>query len=317
MSKQSGKCSFVILAAVLGIACAQFGFAQTFHSVSIPASASGGIFSMSAGGNSVWFTANGNAYSYHHGDSGFQQYPHTPAGLLQIAAGGGNSFWLTPDEVWVLGPLMNDFNNIPYRLTSSGFVQMPGRLSQIAVGPGGRDSCHPYEVWGLNSSNEIFRFDYCSGQFNQQPGSLGSIAVGGAGVWGVNSSGQISQLNFATHTLIQIPGIPNVVELTVGPTGTWGLDSFDQVYEFNPLTQTFVVMNGQFMADISAGGNGVWGLTRPDMKGHVGVWRLEPSIQQFVQVVSAGPNSLLFSVGDGSGIWSPDADNRVFAFSTP
>lgn len=315
MSKQPDKCSIVILAAVLGIACAQFGFAQTFHSVSIPASASAaGIFWMSAGANSVWFTDfNGNVYSYHNGDSGFKQY-QTPAIFGEIAAGGGNSFSLTPDEVWALA-IQEDGAGIPYRLTSSGFVQMPGDLLQIAVGPGGRDSCHPYEVWGLSPSNQIFRFDYCSGQFNQQPGSLAYIFVGGAGVWGINSSFQIFELNFATHTFIQIPG--TVDQIAVGPTGTWGIDnSTNQVYEFDPVTQTFVAMNGQFLWGMSAGGDGVWGISA-----NAEIWRLEPSIHQFVQV--PGTVNAVPIVGDGSGIWSAAATGgsiyltQVLAFSTP
>lgn len=316
MSKQAKKCSIVILAAVLGIVCAQVGFAQAFHSVSIPASASAaGISSMSAGGNSVWFTdGKGNVYSYHNGDSGFQQYLQTPASLSAIAAGGGNSFSLTPDEVWALGPPGFGWNSIPYRLTSSGFVPMPGSLSQITVGPGGRDSCHPYEVWGLNQGDQIFRFDYCSGQFNQQPGSLGLIWVGGAGVWGIDSSGRIFQLNFATHTLVQIPG--TLDQLIVGPTGTWGLDfSTNQVYEFDPVRQTFVAMSGQFLWGMSAGGDGVWGISR-----NAEIWRLEPSIQQFVQV--PGTLTTVPFVGDGSGIWAMGGwtngnFTQALAFSTP
>ena len=317
MSKQPGKCSLVILAAVLSIDCAQFGLAQTFHNVPVPASASASdILAVSVGGNSVWFLDfNGVVYSYHHGDSAFKQYP-TSMTFGVIAAGGGNAFSLTPDEVWTLGdPGPGVTGRSPYRLTGSGFVQMPGKLWQIAIGPGGRDSCHPYEVWGTNPSNQIFRFDYCSGQFNQQPGSFSYIYVGGAGVWGTNGS-QIFQLNFATHTLVQIPNPGSIYQLAVGPTGTWGIDSNYQVYEFDPSTQRFVAMNGQFLWGMSAGGNGVWGINL-----NANIWRLEPSIQGFAQV--PGTLNTVPFVGDGSGIWALGAaDGGIFqdgmsAFSTP
>jgi len=52
MKKQPGKSALVILAAVLEVACAQFGFAQTFHNVPGPGSSR-----VSAGGQSVWVLA--------------------------------------------------------------------------------------------------------------------------------------------------------------------------------------------------------------------------------------------------------------------
>jgi hypothetical protein len=312
MSKQPEKTSLVTLAAVLGVACAQFGFAQTFHSV--PVQNNAGFVGISAGGNSVWAAdAAGNAYSYSYGGSGFTLY-HQTAGKFtqQIAAGGGSSFTLQPDAVWAL-----DLSDNIYQLTGAGFVKVPGSLSQIAVGPGGRDSCHAYEVWGINSASQVFRFDYCSGQFNQQPGALAQIAVGGAGVWGLNSSQEIYELDFATHAFIQIPG--TLRQIAVGPSGTWGLGLNDQVYQFDPVTQSFVAMNGQFLNEISAGGNGVWGVSFNDAGPDSPIWRLEPSTQSFVQV----PGSLAFiTVGTGGGIWGitipfqPGSTN-VWAFSTP
>jgi hypothetical protein len=312
MSKQPGKTSLVILAAVLGVACAQFGFAQTFHSVSVSLPSNADIVGISAGGNSVWAADTaGNAYSYSYGASGFTRYGQTGVAKTQIAAGGGNSFSLQPDAVWTL-----DGSDNIYQLTASGFVKVPGSLSQIAVGQGGRDSCHPYEVWGINATDEVFRFDYCSGQFNQEPGALSQIAVGGAGVWGLNSSQEIYELDFATHALIQIPG--TLRQIAVGPTGAWGLGLNNQVYQFDPVTQSFVAMSGQFLNQISAGGNGVWGIS--GLIGFNGpIWRLEPSTQSFVQV----PGSLAFiTVGTGGGIWgftipAELGSTNVLAFSTP
>jgi hypothetical protein len=308
MSKQLRKYSLVILAAVVAIACAPSGLAQSFHNVPVPSSATGFIGTLTVGGNSAWFPDdNRNIYSYHYGDSGFKLYTQAPAIFGTVAAGGGNAFSQTPDEVWALGVPETGSVFIPYRLTSSGFVAMPGRLWQIAVGPGGRDSCHPYEVWGTNPSNQIFRFDYCSGQFNQQPGSFSYIFVGGAGVWGLNGS-QIFQLNFATHTLVQIPNPGGIYQIAVGADGTWGIGSNYQVYEFDSVTQRFVAMAGQYLWGMSAGANGVWGINTSAQ-----IWRLEPSIRGFAQV--PGTLNTVPFVGDGGGIWVEA--NLFSAFATP
>jgi hypothetical protein len=48
------------------------------------------------------------------------------------------------------------------------------------------------DVWGVNASNEIFRFNPNSQLFEQIPGSLVQIAIGlGSGVWGINASNEI------------------------------------------------------------------------------------------------------------------------------
>src|SRR5271163_1950467 len=143
MKKESGKFSLVILAAVLGVACAQFGFAQTFKNVTNSEDAL--IAQVSAGGSSVWaIDPFGAAYLYSGPSSEFE-IQVSPSQFVQIAAGGGNQFQSQPDAIWAL-----DKSHNVYTITDSGFFQEPGSLVQIAVGPGYQDSCHPYEVWGIN-----------------------------------------------------------------------------------------------------------------------------------------------------------------------
>jgi hypothetical protein len=180
MKKKSGKFSLVIFAAVLGVACVQFGFAQTFKNV--PGAPN--FRQVSAGGQSVWALANSGGLSFYEtgsGDGGWV-FNESATHFIQIAPGGGNLFQSQPDAVWAL-----DASHNIYTLTASGFVQVSDALGQIAVGPGYQDSCHPYEVWGISLTSQVFRYDYCSGQFNQEPGTLARIAVGGAGVWGLTS----------------------------------------------------------------------------------------------------------------------------------
>src|SRR6266481_3943058 len=171
--------SFVkMLALVLGIACTQSAPAQTFKHVTVK----GGVplVQIAAGGASVWARAsNGNPYIFKSNKFVLAN----SISLTQIAVGGGNS--RQPDEVWGL-----DSAGSIYRATKSGtswiFNQVPGILDFIVVGIGYADTCHPYEAWGLNPSAAIFRFNYCSGSWEQIPGTLQTMAVGGGEVWGLN-----------------------------------------------------------------------------------------------------------------------------------
>jgi len=76
-----------------------------------------------------------------------------------------------------------------------------GSLARVAAGRG--------EVWGLNASDQIYRFNSSTKQFLQIPGSLTQIAVGGGTllqadeVWGVNASDQIYRFNFSTKTFVK------------------------------------------------------------------------------------------------------------------
>jgi len=302
MKKQSGKFSLVILAAVLGLVCAQLGFAQTFKSVT---NSEGALMAqVSAGGSSVWaIDAFGANYIYSGPESEFL-IQVSPAQFVQIAAGGGNQFQSQPDAVWAL-----DTSHNIYTLTDSGFVQVSGALVQITVGPGYQDSCHPYEVWGINLTNEVFRYDYCSGQFNQEPNTtLAQIAAGGAGVWGLaTKTGQIFELDFASHAFNKVTG--KFGQIAVGNNGVWGIDGSGNVHQWNTVTQKFAIMPGISLTQISAGGNGVWGLTSSGQ-----IFRLDASSQTFVQI----PGTLVtISAGTGGGVWGINSSGAVFAFSTP
>ena len=225
----------------------------------------------------------GHPYVYSNSSSQFVQQA-SAAQFVQIAAGGGNQF--QPDAVWAL-----DASHNIYSLTDSGFTQQPGALVQIAVGPGYQDSCHAYEVWGINLSNQVFRFDFCSGQFNQEPGiTLAQIAAGGAGVWGLaTKTGEIYELDFTTHVFNKIPG--RLAQIAVGPNGVWGIDGSGDVHQLSPVTRRFVLMPNAELTQISAGGNGVWGLHS------AGAFRLDASSETWVQIsgtfvtISAGIKS--------------------------
>jgi len=297
MKNQIGNSLAVILALVLGIGCTQSAPAQTFKRVNVKGGVA--LVQIAAGGASVWARANnGNPYIL----KGKQFVLANSINLSQIAVGGGNA--LQADAVWGL-----DYSDNIYSATRSGstwvFSKVPGALGLIAVGPGYHDNCHPYEVWGLDISSQIFRYNFCGKTFDQVPGSLISLAVGGGDMWGTNSNGAIFRFNFATGSFDQLPG--TLTQITVGPNGLWGL--FDtQIYEFYDNIQNFSQLPG-VLVDLHAGGDGVWGLTSSGQ-----IFRLEPSTSTFVQI----PGILArISVGSGGGVWGINGAKEAYWFSTP
>ena len=298
MKNQTGNSLVVMLALALGIACMQSASAQTFKKVNVAGNAP--LAQVSAGGASVWALAsNGKPYILKGGSFALAN----AISLSQIAVGGGNT--RQADTVWAL-----DSSGKIYHASKSGttwvFPPVPGVLSFIAVGAGYQDNCHPYEVWGLNPSAQIFRYDFCTKSFGQLPGTLGSLSVGGGNIWGINGSGTIFRFNFATLTFDQIP--PGLLaQLTVGPNGVWGINPSSQAFEFHGNTQTFDQLPGS-LTQIQAGGNGVWGLNSGQ------IFRLEPSTAAFVRI----PGVLVsISVGSGGGVWGINSAKQVFAFTTP
>lgn len=289
--------SLRLVALVVGIAFTQPAPAQTFKRVKVKGGTP--LVQVAAGATSVWARGNnGNPYVL----KGKQFVLANSVTLSQIAVGGGSM--LQADAVWGL-----DSSGSVYSATKSGstwvFSKIPGVLSLIAVGPGYQENCHPYEVWGINAATQIFRYNFCGKTFDQVPGSLTSLAVGGGDMWGLNGNGQIFRYNFTTGGFDQLPGL--LTQLTVGPNGFWGL--FDtQIYEFYDNIQDFSQLPG-ILTQIQAGGNGVWGLTSSGQ-----IFRLEPSSSTFVQV----PGTLArISVGSGAGVWGINGGKEAYQFSTP
>jgi len=97
-----------------------------------------------------------------------------------------------------------------------------GELTQIVVGIGYNDNCHPYEVWGINANQQIFRYNYCTAAFANTPGYLVRISAGGGDVWGVNAAGLVFRYDFYSQTWVQIAG--SLQQIAVGSNAVWGLD---------------------------------------------------------------------------------------------
>ena len=169
------------------------------------------------------------------------------ATLVNVAVGGGTLSQL--DEVWGLNAKTEVFR---FDYTSKTFVQITGELTDIAVGVGNQDDCHPYEVWGVNPDDSIFRYNYCTNAFDQITGSLTHVATSGGDVWGTSSSGTISHFNFAKQFFVGVSG--NLAQIAVGVNDFWGVNSLNQVFRYDPATGGFNVMRNNIFS--SRGGRG-------------------------------------------------------------
>lgn len=233
-------------------------------------------------------------------NSASNSFQSLSAELVTIAVGGGTL--VQPDEVWGLNASQQVF-----RLVNGSFHQIPGALTQIAVGPG-YEPCHPAEVWGLNSSGEIFRFDFCSSQFHQASGQLSQISVGEHEVWGINPAGAVFHWNFNTFVFENVP--VTLSQISAGPAGAvWGVDRDGKVFRLsrNKEGAKFLEVAGQ-LSIISVGGNGVWGL---DFQEHI--FHFDESAQQFVQVTGQLDSIV---VGNGAGVWGLNSGQNIFVFKT-
>lgn len=300
MKNQIAKSLTTVLALVLGIACTQSAPAQTFRNVKVAGNIP--VSQVAAGGVSVWALANGSPYLF-NGKNFVTE--HGPA-LTQIDVGGGNA--AQPDELWGI----NSQGSI-YRGVKSGakwsFSQVPGVLDLIHVGPGYRDGCHPYEVWGLNQFGQIYRFNYCSSQFDQEPGALCDIHVGGGDIWGVDCGPDAFRFNFTTGVFDQIPTqFSAIAQLAVGASGeVWANDTSDSiVYKYNDDANAFVSF-GCCVSQIEAG-NGTWILDGQN------IYRWEPSAKKFGQVAG---QLISIGVGSGGGVWGVNSSHKVYEFTMP
>lgn len=301
MKNQSAKSLTMILALVLGMACSQSAPAQTFKKVKVSKNAP--VTQVASGGASVWALANGSPYIF----NGKSFVLANGISLTQIAVGGGNA--AQEDEVWGL-----DSRGSIFRAVKGGspwsFSQVPGLLDLIQVGPGYRDNCHPYEVWGLNTASQIYRYNYCTSKFDQQSGFLCDLHVGGGDIWGAECGPNVYRFNFSTGVFDPIANqFSAFPQLTVGSNGdAWATDTSDSlVYKYNDDLQGFGGSFGCCVTQIQAG-NGVWILDGSN------IYRWEPSALKFGQV---GGSFVSISVGSGGGVWAINSSHQVFAFSTP
>ena len=301
MRNLSGSSLVKILALALSIACTQSASAQHFKRVTVTGGAP--LAQIAAGGKSVWARAsNGKPYIFKSNKFVLAN----SISLTQIAVGGGNA--VKGDTVWGL-----DSSGLIYHAILSGtswvFSQVPGVLDFIAVGIGYQEACHPYEVWGLNPSAQIYRYNFCSKDFEQVPGTLGTLAVGSGEIWGINGTGDVYWFNFDTLNFDPqiIPGL-KLASVTVGQDLVWGLTTESQ-WATCGISSCLADTNSPLLTQVEAGGDGIWTIGTAEQ-----VYRFELTKSDFVQM----PGALVsISVGSGGGVWGLNGAGQPLAFTTP
>ncbi|MBV9759775.1 MAG: Ig-like domain-containing protein, partial [Acidobacteriaceae bacterium] len=178
---------------------------------------------------------------------------------------------------------------------------MPGSLVQIAVGFAGN-------VWGINASESIYRFDTSAQRWKQIPGWLGQIAVGLNGdVWGINPWNSIYRFDPATNTWQNIPG--SLRELSIGADGAvWGVNAEGQVYQYNAQAQSWSQMPGQLSKVAVGSSNHVWGL---DSAGQA--LRFDPTNQNWD---STSVTLSQISVGFDGTAWGINSAGQIYRFDS-
>jgi hypothetical protein len=302
----------------------------------------GSLSYVAAGHNEVWGLQFPGGLIYRLNPSG--TFYQVPGSLSQIAVGGGALFTggasglgIQPDEVWgVNGAGVFSFSlacaSPPYSNQCPVYTQHnpPGAatyFSQIAVGEGDLDSCHPYEVWALASSVPAssglpYRFNYCKNQFVQIPLPSGSTtpftriatAARGSDVWALDANAHIWHLTPCACAWTQIGGgyYGTLQQITVGVNDVWGRDGNGSIYRYNPYDSYFMLVqsenNAGYAMQIAAGGDGVWAIEGSDSYNGL---RLDSLANQFVPVGSFWTQ---VAVGSGAGVFVINSSNQVFTW---
>jgi hypothetical protein len=273
----------------------------------IPASAqhfqqvtAGPLVSVAAGRNEVFGLESGGAiWRYDASTKAFNRVAGT---LQQVAVGGGTLSQL--DEVWgISGGAVYHFN-----FTTESFkIAAAPAFSQIAVGEGFEDNCHPYEVWGVVTGSSLYRYNYCSDSFELwQNGPWTQVATGGGGAWGIESTGTL--LDALDNGFGAYNG--NLTQVAVGVNDVWAINKSNQVFRFDPnLADPLVFIGNVTFKQIAAGGDGVWGVNLSNE-----IYHFEEDPESFVQV----PGTLTsIAVGSGAGVWGVNSSGEVFTFVRP
>ncbi len=295
MSRKTA-CSTILLVLICLASLVVPGSAQQFVQVK------GTLDSVSAGRNEVFgVDTSQHVWRYHATTKSFAKIAKPL--LSQVAVGGGTLNQL--DEVWGLNATGSIYR---FNYTTKAFAQVPGVLTQITVGIGITDGCHPYEVLGLNSSI-IYRYNYCTNGFDIINGLLVQVVTGGGDVWGINSAGSVfrlDQTDFDAPVFVQVPG--DLIQIAVGVNDVWGVDGSNRLFRYDFGSGAFKMLYSE-VTQVAAGGDGVWLLDTTD--------------DPYTISSATGSNLPLsgnlksVSVGSGAGVFGINNSDEVYTFVRP
>ena len=220
----------------------------------------GNLHSMAVGANGTVWGINNSQQIYQF--RGPTRQPQglvfvSPTSLSQISVGADGSVWgLAAPANYPAdsGPQSTDTQVEYFNAGTQSFEPLLGapQMVQLSVGAGA-------DVWGLDSSGNIYQYDADTGTWNNIPGNLSSIQVGADGsVWGINSGGAIYTYNFSNNSWTYIPG--QLSSIAVGKDGSaWGINQYQQIYRFDPVTGRWVNIPGSLVAIWVGSEDNVWG----------------------------------------------------------
>lgn len=187
-------------------------------------------------------------------------------------------------------------------ITIPALTSVSATLTQISVGADGT-------AWGVNGSEQVFRYNSSSQSWQQQSGiTLSVLAVGSSSaVWGLNSVGNIYQYNSSTGTWNYVPG--NLSRIAVGADGdVWGLNRYSQIFHYDSSTQGWIYIAGA-LEHIAVGYDGaVWGLNEQEQ-----IYRFNPGTQQFENVPGALSS---IAVGADGDVWGLNGAGDIYHFDS-
>jgi hypothetical protein len=195
-------------------------------------------------------------------------------------------------------------------VSAQHFKQVTGTLTQVAAGRN--------EVFGIGTSNQVYRYNPATRAFVRTPGSLTQVAVGGGSlsqrdeVWGIGTSGQIYHFNFGTKTFTRVPG--TLAQIVVGEGKfdnchsyeVWGIDASDNIFSYNYCTKNFDQIAGS-LSVIATGGGSLWGLNSSAQIYHYyhgsGFGQIAGSLQQITV--------------SGNDVWGLDGSGNIYRYDAP
>jgi hypothetical protein len=303
MSHKRVSCSIpliLICGALFGVPAS----AQHFEQVT----AAGPLVSVAAGRNEVFGLESGAGAIWRY-DASTKAFNRVAGTLQQVAVGGGTLSQL--DAVWGIdGGAVYQFN-----FTTDVFdkVSAPA-LTQIVVGEGVEDNCHPYEVWGLVAGSSIYRYDYCTNSFELLvDGPWTQVATGGGDAWAIQTNpgatdGTAYYLSFSEEGFVPADGAL-LTQIAVGVNDVRGINSSNDVFRYDPTTAFAFVEQTGLLTQIAAGGDGAWGVNSSNE-----IFRFDPIANGWVQVPGALTS---IAVGSGAGVWGVNSSGEVFTFVRP
>jgi hypothetical protein len=302
----------------------------------VPASAQhfqqmeGSLTEIAAGRAEVWGLNGSQPYRFNPSTQKFVKISDKISGpLTQIAVGGGSL--LQPDEVWGINASGLVYQ---YNFSTKAFVYVSGGIecklcaylsySQVVVGPGYEDNCHPYEVWGITNFG-TGRYNYCSSQFESIPNpsgvSFSQIATGGGDVWGNQSSrfGYAWEYLGAAGWRLGADNAQGFQQITVGVNDVWVVVGDGLIWNWAPDAdgQDLVVFSPTWLpTQIATGGDGVWAIYNTSAANGL-ITRYDFQEQGFSAEFLLTSPAVQIAVGSGAGVWAIDSSNRVYALVRP